>query len=304
MLSKSIFVLAAFVVCFAFVQGSLEDEYPNVELPGLAVPQDDDSQENDDPKPCCFPEKWQGNVTSQAGVSNGRRSKFGHSSSLVFVDGTSGSQRIAGRGAAGRFGNETGGFIVLFKPNKTAELYLFKFGQPKCWHKTLNRAEFRPQCIPANATLSGEFSLGPASGGLQVQSWAFRGRSQGRRGSVSFVGGKIVVVPSGCVPVLIQDHGIIGSRPRPGSETNEIKFEQADESESMEESEDVDRRPGRRGRGKGFVASVYFSNIKPTIDDPAVFTPPTYCNATASTDNSMMFDGEPMPEVLERFISY
>lgn len=303
MFSKSVLVLSAFVVCFAFVR-SAEDDYPDVELPGLAVPSDSDSQEidpdiKDDPKPCCFPDQWQGNVTSEAGFSGGRGgAKFRKSSSEVFVDKT--GKRIAGRGPGGRYGNETVGFIVLFKDNKTAELYLFAFGAPKCFHKTLNGAEFRPQCIPTNATLSGEFSLGPAASGLAVQSWAFRGRSDNRRGSVVFVAGKIVVVPTGCVPVLIQDHGKIGSR-RPGSQTNEITFEQSEE-ESSEESDDLDRR-GRRGRGRGFIASLFFANVKPTIDDPEVFTPPSYCNATI-TSGASMFGDQPMPDILERFITY
>lgn len=300
---KSVFVLTTLVVCFAFVR-SAEDDYPYVDLPGLAVPSDPDSHEIDTEEkakaqPCCFPDQWEGNVTAQAGFAGGRgKAKFGKSSTMMFVDKT--NTRIAGRGPAGRFRNETGGFIVLFNANKTAELYVFKFEAQKCWHKTMNKAEFRPQCIPQNATLESEFSLGPAQGGLSVQSWKFCGRSAGSRGSVAFVGGKIVIVPTGCVPVLIQDHGMMGRRRRPGVQTNAIEFEQSEESD--EDNDDVDRRPGRGGRGRGFVASVFFANIKASISDPQVFTPPSYCKTAVI--NKALFDEDMMPDDLDRFISY
>jgi hypothetical protein len=300
---KIVFVLTTLVVCFAFVQAT-EDDYPYLDLPGLAVPNDDDAREIDtevkaNPDPCCFPAQWEGNVTTQAGFSGGRgKGKLGKSSTMVFVDQT--NKRIAGRGPTGRFGNETGGFIVVFGTGQTAELYLFKSQTQKCFHKTLSKAEFRPQCIPKNATLDESFSLGPATGGLQVQSWKFCGRSAGSRGSVAFVGGKIIVVPSNCIPVLIQDHGMIGRRPRPGVQTNAIQFEQLENG--SEDSDELDRRPGRKGGRRGFVASVFFSNVEPSIKDPAVFTPPSYCNATIT--NGASFFEEMMPDVLERFISF
>jgi hypothetical protein len=298
---KIVFVLTTLVVCFAFVKAT-EDDYPYIDLPGLAVPNDDDAGEIDvkaDPQPCCFPPQWEGNVTTQAGFSGGRRKgKLVKSSTMVFVDQT--GKRIAGRGPAGRFGNESGGFILLFKTGNTADLYLYISESQKCFHKTLSKAEFRPQCIPQNATLEAEFSLGPKTGGLQVQSWKFCGRSAGSRGSVAFVGGKIIVVPSNCIPVLIQDHGMIGRRrPGPGFQTNAIKFEQSEDS--AEDSDELDRK-GHKGRGHGFVASAFFSNVEPKIKDTGVFTPPSFCNATFT--NGALFDEEMMPDVLERFVSF
>jgi hypothetical protein len=301
----NVFVLSALFVCFAASIEISENDYPNVEVPGLAVPNLDESQEvdiRDDPKPCCLPKAWQGNISVQVGISGGRgnRAKLSQGTTKVFVD--EDNKRIAGKGTGGRFRNETREFIVLFNADKTANLYLFQLASQKCWHKKLDKAEFRPQCIPENATLQSSFSLGPASGGLSVQSWAFRGRSAGRRGSVAFIGGKIVIVPTGCLPVLIQDHGMMGRRPRPGFQTNNIEFDQLEDDS---ESDDMDeKRPGHKGRGGGFVASAFFSDVKPSIDDPSVFTPPTFCNASIADDNAMLYDGEPMPDVLERFVSF
>jgi len=301
MVFRKLLVLETLCVCFVASVRVAEDDYPNVEVPGLAVPSpdDDDFDVNADPTPCDFPAQYQANITSQAGLSGGRggRAKLSQSTSTVFVDQT--NKKIAGKGPAGRFRNETGGFVVIFNDNKTAELYLFKFEAQKCWHKQLPKAEFRPQKIPANATYEGSFNLGPAAGGLAVQSWAFRGRSSDKRGGRTFVGGKIIVTGE-CYPVLVQDHGMFGGRPR--EQGNEIEF---DQSSSEEDSDDLDRkRPGHGGRGRGFVASIFVSNFVPSIQDPSQLVPPSFCPKTAMDKNSASFNEEPMPEILERFISY
>jgi len=95
-----------------------------------------------------------------------------------------------------------------------------------------------------------------------------------------------MVVPSGCIPVLVQTHGRVGSTSI--ERGNEITFEQDDE--------DVDKR-GRGGRG--FDGSFYFYNFNSSISDPAVFTPPTTCNSTM-----LAFDSEPIPDILEKFIDF
>jgi hypothetical protein len=272
------------------------------DLPGLFAPNFDGydalmKDDNADPKPCCFPKAWQGNITMQSGLASRRGSKFNRGSTMVYVD--QDNKRIAGKSAGrGCHRNDTMGFVMLWGANNTANLYAFVVGAQKCFHKKIEHAEFRKQCIPDNSTYEGSFSLGPASGGLQVQSWLFRGASkEDRHRPKAFVGGRVAVVPSGCVPVMVQEHGMI--RPRPGPhDSEEIMFEEEDELDS-------DRRrpgPGRRGRGGSFVASSFFSNMEASVKDPSVFTPPSYCNATIHDTLTFSEDLE-YPSVLDRFVT-
>jgi hypothetical protein len=64
-------------------------------------------------------------------------------------------------------------YILLTGSSNTANLYLFNPTAKKCLHRVIRGAKWRQQCIPSNATLRGRYSLGPASGGLSVQSWTF-----------------------------------------------------------------------------------------------------------------------------------
>jgi hypothetical protein len=306
MLSNA-FVLSVLVVCFVgFVQPA-EDDYAEILLPGLAMPDLDDTKEMNidakaDPTPCCFPNQFQGNITAQVRVSGGRRgnkkggSKFGGKSNLLFVDST--NKRIAVRGTGGKFGNETWGIIVLFGANNTAKLFWIRFGS-NCTRKDLPKAAFRPQCIPTNATYNGAFAIGPATGGLQVQEWGFRGKTPDNRGTKAFVSGRILVVPGSCIPVVIADQGmIVRKSTAPAYKGNQIRFEQEEEAEEEDDDDDNSLRAGRRG-GRSFSFAAYFSNVQASIPDQSVFTPPSYCNTTV-VDN----DNEPLPDILERFISF
>lgn len=299
-MARTILLAVVSVLLVSYVQSFNEADYDEGDMPAVVnVPEY--GYKKNDPKPCCLPKQWQGNITSQSGSSGGRfGGKYMYHSNMVFVDET--NKRIAGRGPAGRFRNETGGFVVLFGSNDTANAYFFIMNKQKCWKKELRRAEFRPQCIPANATHFGDFNLGPASSGLSVQGWAFRVKKTGHRGKF-FMGGRILVVPDTCVPVYVQDHGMFFSR-GPHSESsddNEIVFDE-------DYDEDKHRpgpgpRPGPHRGGKGFVASAYFSNVEGSIKDPTVFTPPSYCNATVSVDQPPMEGYEELSDVIDRFVT-
>jgi hypothetical protein len=320
--AKIVVVLSALISIAVSIN---QADYPSVDVPlGIAVPKfkgdDSSSQESeedlvdDDPKPCCFPNQWEGNVTSQAGKSGGGRGddsdnrrgggggKFMQSSLKLYVDQQ--LKKIAGRSTVGCFKNRTVGFVISFHDNSTADGYFFDESAQKCKHKTMNKAQFRPQCIPNNATFEGAFNLGGKDGGLSVQSWSFRGTPKsptldrrGGRGRL-FFGGKILVQPNDCIPVVVQDHGMFmpGPRPKPG---NQISFNQDDDA------------PGRGGHGKhhggggGFVASMYFLNVQKSISDPKAFDQPTYCTSAAST--ALKYDEEledEFTDILDRFVDY
>lgn len=137
---------------------------------------------------------------------------------------------------------------------------------------------------------------------LQVQSWLFRGHTPAaKRGPQVGIAGRILVTPSQCIPVVIQDFGRI--TPGPREDFDNTIDESSSSSESDDEDENVDKRKPK-SRGVSFVASAYFSNMELIITDPSVFTPPSYCNTTVTESGMSVLDGEEMPSVLERFISF
>jgi len=197
---------------------------------------DDDDGDIDEPQaavqPCCFPLAWEGRSVHELGVSSrpsphGRGHHRGKSGPKLlrtvdqfYVD--SNNKRIAGYQM--RFQHHRGGksdfnvsWIFSVSSNSTGDFYIFDPVAKKCQHRVLKNAKWRRQCIPTNATSRGSFSLGPV-GGLAVQAWTFGGRSRSaaiegdRRkypGPHMVFGAKILVVPSTCVPVIIQQHGFI-----------------------------------------------------------------------------------------------
>jgi hypothetical protein len=284
------------MLCCAAV--ALATSFPKFDLPiGFQVP-----SFNDNPTPCCLPKQWQGNMTGQLGKSSGRRADFRDRNTMVFVDET--NKKIAGRATVGCHRNETGGFVMRFNSDGSGDVFAFNMNKQKCFKKHLDKATFHDQCIPQNATYDGDFSLGPKSGGLSVQSWSFRGGKRTEHGSF-FVGGKILVAPNNCIPVYVQDHGMAhgGHHPHSSSsseEENEVSFD-----EDYPEEKRPGRRPGPGHRGgMAFVASVYFSNVDASIKDPSVFTPPSYCNATYEAVDPMkaFCEDEPFTDILTRFV--
>jgi len=175
--------------------------------------------------PCCFPLVWQGRSVHEFGFSSeggrGHHSKPGLrlSSSVdhFYVDGQ--NQRLAGRKVEFHGHHCSVNVSWIFSiTNSTGNYYLFDPASKKCEHRIVRNVAWRRQCIPRNATSRGNFSLGPV-GGTTVQSWSFGGCSRraaaiegdnnpNPRPRVAF-GASILVVPSTCVPVLMQEHGFI-----------------------------------------------------------------------------------------------
>jgi len=302
------------VACLALAVQSavVDDDYPNVEVPGFAVPQFDDGDDdvNADPTPCCLPDVYQCNITVSGGSSGGggrrRGPKFGAKNTKLYVDVK--NKQVAGRSDARR-GNQTEqrGFVFKSGANDTGDLYLFSLTREKCKHIHLPRAPFRPQCIPANATYAGSFTVGPKSGGLDVDSWFFAAKSPSdRRGGV-FVAVYILVVKGTCNPVLVHDRVWIRRRPHSDGTSNAITFDQSDDDVSSSESEEEDpnRRPKPGKRGGEFTINTIFKNLETEIKDKDAFKPPSYCNATMPVlYNPLTYDDEPIPDVLDRFVMY
>jgi len=315
-----------YIVALVFVivvttgqQLAMEQDYPEAELPGVISPGHAFNDIVLNAAPCtCLPQKWQGNMTGQSGmtgggrgeeeVSAGRGGRRGGGERLrvtsnleLFVN--QDAKKLAGKSdAGGRFHNKSGGFIIIFGSDK-ADLYFFSVDDMKCKHMALKNATFKPQCIPANST-SRDVTLGPATGGLKATAYNFRAKSpQNRRGMRVFVSGTLVLADK-CLPVASQDRGMIcRGRPHTVDDTNSINFDQS------EDDQDVDE-PGRRRRGGGvkFMESWYYSNVKDSIDDPTVFDPPKYCNATTpamtAQDLLLFDDDDSYTEVLEKFVSF
>ena len=272
--------------------------------------------------PCCLPQTWQGTLTSMYGIArvggggggpggetddgdddvdvdkkggkSGRGKKRGRSRVVasvdeVFVDET--NKRIAGRKVATHKHKTANiAYIVLFNASAgSANLYVYDNVSQKCLVRDLKKAQFRPQCIPANATLIGTVKLGMAETSLTVQKWGIHHESKRedldeetydedddveggdrppkpprkprphRGGSLCM---ELLVIPGICIPVLQQEVAHQG---------------------------DV-----------GLVGSVFFSDMQTTIADPSVFTPPAYCRKPRL---SFMTPGEDdVPEVFKRFI--
>lgn len=299
-LVKQCFLAVVLVVAARTVQALTEDDYPEVALPGIVVPGDDSFESIPNADPCCLPDKWQGNLTGQTAFSGGRvGGKLKLISNLaIFVD-KPGNQ-IAGKSdEGGRFRNKTVGFVMIFKDGN-ATLFAFSLTDQKCKKINIRNATFKPQCIPANSTMR-EINLGLASGGLKVQAWSFHAKSpQDRRGMKTFVSGTFLVGDQ-CTPVAFEDRGVIRrGRPHTDENLDPILFNQDDDEQ------DVDKRG--RGGGMKFVSNIFYSNVKPSIDDPVVFTPPTFCNATLSSVSREALlnddDTNSFNDIIERFVSF
>lgn len=292
---------------------------------------DDLSDEDATPEvtaPCCFPKTWQGLVSSEFGFAGvGRRPpKVSRTVDQVYVDGV--KQRVAGTKLAAHGGRRPPAnvsYIVLVNADKTADLYLFNRASKRCRHSKLQGVVWRPQCLPANATLHGTFNIGPLTGGLRVQSWRFRvgGRRtpeealqavddrttpRPRPRPRMLLVANVLVVPGSCVPVVIQEDGIVGG-PREGDDFDSEE-DQLDDEHDWEGTMTTRRwttrrpRPHPRPHVTAFVGGIYFSSVQTSIPDPSVFTPPSYCGK--SDDDTLFFDDlEPdddLTKILDRFL--
>jgi hypothetical protein len=332
------------------------------------VYEDDDDDEEDDElgeqvTPCCFPSVWQGRLETEFGFApigggrpprsdddddkdfdrRGKQKKRGggdrrgrplasRSVNQVYVDGN--NKRLAGNvlESHGKDRALNFSYILLVGANQTADLYLFNRAAQKCRYRQLKGAVWRPQCIPANATLRGQFSLGPASGGLSVQSWSFfagsrrakealidgdysvlddddlegpndvpttprpRPRPQPPRPKV-FLAATALVVPGSCVPVVVQEEGVV----LVGGRRDGFQNDNDDDNNNWDPKPGPKPRPKPKPRGEAFVGSAFYSGLQTTITDPSVFTVPAYCK---KTPNTMYYDEmeDELPSVVERFL--
>jgi len=191
---------------------------------------DDDSGKDAAQTPangCCYPLVWEGfsvHTLSSAPVGGGGRGhrksgpKVSKSVDQFYVDGS--HQRLAGHKRA-YFGHHHAvniSWIFSIGANRTGDYYLFDKAAQKCAHRVVRNVAWHRQCLPSNATYHGAFSLGPV-GGLNVQLWSFGGRSRSSpaidgdrhpppRPRVYF-GASMLVVPTTCIPVLVQEHGFV-----------------------------------------------------------------------------------------------
>lgn len=298
------------LACLAYVVltasgAPYDDSSEEISLPGIILPSLLSPSLTDDPKPCCLPKQWQGNVTGQSAFTPGRRGEaddsddvdrrggrrggFQAGTTTIYVD--EDKKSVAGKVACR---NDTCGFLVVFGANDTAKTFLYAMGAQKCWSHKSNRAKFHSQCIPANSTFEGSVKVGPASGGLDVQVWRFGGRPH-HNGSAHggvFVSGRALVTADKCIPVIFQNHGFIAPGPRPDPpQDSRLLFQTGSDPNPRP-------RPGPRG---GFMGSSYFTNVEPSVKDPSVFTPPSYCNTTTNTlEVGVEMD---YPDILDRFVT-
>jgi len=300
---KEYIFAVVFLVAAASVQSALEEDYPEAELPGGAVPGHSFDDFNIAAPQCCFPDKWQGNISGQVGMSGGGRGlergggRGGGKIRIirnvaVFVD-QAGTQIAAKSDEGGRFHNKSGGIIVIFKDGK-ADFYAFSVNDQKCKHIQRN-ATFRRQCVPDNSTET-DVTLGPADGGLKVKAYKFRVKSPGNSTRVKVYVCGTIMVTGNCLPVAASDRGLISrGRPHSDEDINEIIMN--------EDDMDVDRR----GRGGiRFAEHLFYSSVKDSIDDMNVFKPPTYCNATTpmSPETLLFEEDDAYNDIIDRFVSY
>jgi len=301
---RLVFLAVAVLVCALGISAQEEeDDQVNVSLLSPSefqslIEEDSESEDSDDlmvednPAPCCLPKVWQGKVHSLFGVADDRgrkaesqevdengRPKIVGSLIMIYVD--ENNKRIAGKAFCPKTGNVTYQFIMTFGKGANASgatLYIFSNSAKKCQVKKIPKAQFKPQCIPADAKLEGTFPLGLNRGGLTVQSWGFLVKNRG-----TVVGGNILVTPNNCIPILVREFGVI--KPRPRAEEDKPK-----------------PKPRPRPSGKAIAGSVYYSEISLTISDPSVFTPPSFCKS--EDDNSLHFqpDDRDLNSILERFV--
>ena len=224
-------LLVVLVVGVLDVSGAAEND---IEFPSLltslgnkmALADDfyDDDEAEAPATPCCFPQVWQGISAHISGHSATKGRGRGHhgkpkprisrAAYRFYVDGK--NQRLAGALLESRLKSKNISWIFAISANRTGDFYLFDRATQKCRHRVLRNVSWHRQCIPSNATMRGEFSLGPL-GGLDVQAWSFGGRSRsapgfegGNRPKPHVVyGAEIVVVPKTCVPVMAEHHGFI-----------------------------------------------------------------------------------------------
>ena len=224
------------------------------------------------PRPCCFPNVWQGYVASDYGYSQigrvevhrgrdiddvrdevdmktkggancGRQPFVSRAVSKVYIDGV--NKRAAGQiirilskpaEPCKKWTNTS--YIFAVGSQGSSDLFVFDRKTQKCRHRRYQNVQWTRQCIPASSLYAGRLTLGPAAGGLTVDSWLFEGCSKRADSLVTtadcnatssscpklrmHVGGNLLVVPGSCVPVAIQEEGKVSYGAQ--HDRNEIRY--------------------------------------------------------------------------------
>jgi len=86
-------------------------------------------------------------------------------------------------------------------------------------------------------------------------------------------------------------------------DASENDFDDSDDNEdgSLKPKPKPKPKPRPKPRGEGFIGSIYFTGVQPSISDPTVFTVPSYCK---KAPNTLYYDEmeDEVPTVVERFL--
>ena len=207
-----------------------------------------------EPKPCCFPEVWEGFVESNVGHKMGQKEEYKVSKTQVFMDES--HKRFAGNVFCRYTGRVVGGFLGQFNQTSGFKMYIFSKGpSQKCFSFRSPKAVYRKTCIPEDAKFKGNFHLGLASSSLAGNSFSFYQKNK----LMTLMGN--AVVTSDCVPLVYREAGIIGN---------------------CDDDENQGRGQGEgRCQKKTFLVNAFFHDLLSTIRDHSVFNLPEACKNKA-----------------------
>lgn len=216
--------------------------------------------EETDPKPCCFPDTWEGMVESNVAESITRKpGTFKVHKTMLAVDGA--RKRVAAKTYCPYMDKEVGGFIGLFneKTGVGFTMYFFSKMKPdKCFSFKSATAVYKKTCIPENAKFKGSYDLGLTGSGFSVNSFDFEMKTSMVKMKAS------AEVTKNCVPVIYREAGKIGGCKEEQTPRKKLFFTTNDSEELT-------------CGGKKFVVNAFYHNLTPGIKDASVFNLPEAC---------------------------
>lgn len=198
-------------------------------------------------KLCCFPPVWQCTVHSKL-VIEGSPEQIYYWKGNGFID--QNNQRAAEDVTTMDTNSQptTLSYILLFNgSSSSATLYAFSKADRKCYKEQLTNAKFKNQCLPPNSGLLDSFVLGTGSSTINAQAWGFNITIPG-----TAVAGVFIFNPDNCGPIM------------------------AEQRVSTPIDDGFTTKPWN------FDITTLLVNMKETVSDPSVFTPPPYCNGAES----------------------
>jgi len=276
---KSFIAVSALIVgLIVSVQGIPDDDYAEIEVPGVPIPKEEPNA-NDSP---CFPDILQATLRI-----------VGKRVGPVAVSVQFSKNSTAAAFTGGRFHNETMGFVMLVK-GSVGTIYSFNLATKVCKTVTNLKSHMHPSCLPSTATPGPTFNIGPIPGGLTVTPYRFnisypqQANNKTHHGHMSAT--LLATTVSGTFfPVAVQIRGG-GVHKMSESESNQIFFDDDD---------DIERRSGKKGF---FSVTDVYTNVTASFP-PGVnpFSIPDFC--TPQNQESVLPD---MPELdfLRRFVQF